>query len=167
MRFAPWIIVAVLLAGPGCAYYSFTGATIPSHLSTIAIPLAVDNSVSTVTDLDERLTQLLVERFVNQTRLALEPGEPDADAVLIARIESYRNVPTSVSGDEVAETNRVTIGVAVEYVDQVNDEVLLQQSFSGFAEYDPNEGFDEERAAAIRALENVTEDIFNRATSNW
>ncbi len=164
-----WLPVGLALGLlAGCGYYSFTGAAIPSHLNTIAIPLAEDNSLSTVTGLDETLTQFLVERFVNQTRLSLEPGEADADAVLQARIQRYQNAPTSVSGDEVATRNRVTLTVAVVYTDQVNDAVLLERTFTGFGEYDPvAEGLDGERVAAVTALEDIADDIFTAATSNW
>lgn len=150
----------------GCWYYSFSGATIPSHLSSIAIPLAQDNSVSTVTGLDQRLTELLVDRFVGQTRLSLEPQEPDADAVLNVTIASYRNQPTSVGGQERATRNRVTVVLEVRYVDQTRGEDILTRQFSAFEEYDPlNPGQEEE--AALAALEKAADDIFTAATSNW
>jgi hypothetical protein len=88
--------------------------------------------------------------------------------VLQARIQSYENAPTSVSGDETAARNRVTIRVAVTYTDQVEDQELLEQTFSSFGEYDPaTGGLNAERAAAQTALENIADDIFTAATSNW
>lgn len=164
-----FILALVLgLTTAGCSYYSFTGATIPSRLNTIAVPLAQDNSVSPVSTLDEDLTQFLISRFVDQTRLSLETTESNADAVLTATIQRYTNQPTAVSGDERATLNRVTIQVDVTYVDQVEDQELLQRQFSSFEEYDPVEdGLDGEQAAARAALENIAEDIFSAATSNW
>jgi hypothetical protein len=162
--------LAFLLALPisGCAYYSFSGATIPSQLDTIAIPLAVDNTISPVNTLDQDLTSLLTNRFVGQTRLRLQNSEQQADALLQTRIQSYENAPTSVGGDETASRNRVTIRVAVTYTDQVEDDELLNQTFSSFGEYDPAQGgLDAERAAAQTALENIADDIFTAATSNW
>jgi hypothetical protein len=62
----------------------------------------------------------------------------------------------------------VTIQVQVRYVDQTKDEELLNQTFSGSANYNPVEaGLDGERQAAQNALENVADDIFSTATSNW
>ena len=151
----------------GCAYYSFTGATIPDNLNTIAIPLVVDNSVNTIPSLSDELTELLVNRFVNQTRLSLLPNEVDADAVLLAEIQRYSNAPSSVSGEETAARNRVTISVSIEYMDQVDEKELLNRTFSNFEEYDPLEGIDGETQAALAALENVADDIFTAATSNW
>ena len=160
--------LTLALALTGCGYYSFTGATIPEQLNTIAVPLAENNAVSPVATLDQDLTELLINRFVGQTRLSLEQTEPEADAVLNTSIQRYTNEPTSVSGDERATRNRVTLTVAVEYLDQTADEPLLQRTFTGFSEYDPiAEGLSGEEQAAQAALENIADDIFTAATSNW
>lgn len=163
-----FLAVVLGLATPGCAYYSFTGATVPSRLNTIAIPLAVDNTISPVNTLDQNLTDLLTDRFIGQTRLRLQPNEQDADALLTIRIEAYENAPTSVGGDERAARNRVSIRAAVSYYDQVEDQELLNQTFSSFGEYDPvADGSAGEQAAAQTALENIADDVFSAATSNW
>ena len=152
----------------GCWYYSFTGAAIPSHLETIAIPLLDDVSRSAQPNLAEELTELLIDRFVRQTRLSLADDDADASALLVGRIERYRNDPVSVTGEERASLNRVTIGVSVSYTDQVEDAELLNRSFTAFGEYDPLEnGFEGEIDAATEALEKLAGDIFTSATSNW
>lgn len=168
-RIQALVFSAVLLAivsFSGCAYYSFTGATIPEHLSTVAIPLVDDNTVSTVTGLDDEMTRLLVDRFVRQTRLNLETNEASADALLRVVINRYTNQPTSVSGQEQATRNRVTIAAQVTYVDQVNDVDLVGRTFSAFEEYDPLDPAQEE-TAAFAALEKIADDVFTAATSNW
>jgi len=161
------VIAALVSVGlSGCAYYSFSGASIPEHLSTIAIPQVEDNSLSTLTALDQSLTQLLIDRFVRQTRLSLDTQEDDADALLRVQITRYQNTPTAVSGNESATRNRVTITVNVSYDDQVKDESLLSRSFSGFEEYDPTDSSGEAEAAEA-SLVKIADDIFTAATSNW
>jgi len=161
-----WLLL--LTAVPGCGYYSFTGATIPEHLRTVAIPLVEDNSLSPLTTLDETLTELLISRFVRQTRLALETSEEDADAVLTVEIQRYANAPTSVTGEERAELNRITLTVSIRYYDRVEDNAVLERSFSSFEDYNPLEGgLEQEEEAARSALENIADDIFTAATSNW
>ena len=165
---AAWLLALVLAAAPGCAYYSFTGASIPANLNTLSIPLVEDNSLSPLTTLDEELTELLITRFVRQTRLRLETNEDEADIVLTARIDRYTNAPTSVSGQERAEFNRVTLTVSVRYYNRVEDNEVFQRSFNSFDDYDPLQGgLEEEENAARNALENIAEDIFTAATSNW
>ncbi|MFK7844738.1 MAG: LptE family protein [Rhodothermales bacterium] len=151
---------------PGCAYYSFTGASIPDNLNTIAIPLVVDNSQNTIPELSDQLTEALVDRFVNQTRLSLVENEDDADALLTVEIQRYNNAPSSVSGDEIAALNRVTITVMVLYEDQADEKELLKRTFSNFEDYDPLD-ISNETVAALAALQNVADDIFTAATSNW
>ena len=160
------VVTALIVLVTGCGYYSFSGATIPEHVGTIAIPQVEDNSISTITALDERMTQLLINRFVRQTRLSLEPRSVEADALLQVEILRYINAPTSVSGDERATRNRVTITVNVTYNDQVEDRPFLSRTFSSFEEYDPFEPENEE-AAALASLAKIVDDIFTAATSNW
>ena len=157
-------------AGPfaGCTVYSFSGASIPSNLETISIPIAQDNTSSPVNRLGADLTDQLTDRFVDRTRLSLTTDDAGADALLTARIQRYTNEPTGVSGDERATSNQVTIRVQVRYVDQTKDEELLSQTFSGSTTYNPVEaGLDGERQAIQNALGNVADDIFSTATSNW
>ncbi len=162
------VLLGLMLAASGCAYHSFTGATIPANLNTVAIPLVEDNSLSPLTTLDEELTELLTNRFVQQTRLTLETNEDEADVILTARIDRYTNAPTSVSGQERAEFNRVTLTVSVRYFNRVEDKEVFQRSFNSFDDYDPIQGgLEQEEEAARNALENIADDIFTAATSNW
>lgn len=166
-RWTPAPLLAALCALlAGCGYYSFTGASIPEHLDTVAVPLVEDQSLGGVPAMDQALTDLLVERFVRQTRLVLEPDEGQADAVLAARIESYRTEPVAVTGDEVAALNRVTIRVAVRYLDRVEDAVRLERTFSGSAEYAAAD-LELEEAAVAEALREIADDVFTAATSDW
>ena len=152
----------------GCAFYSFTGANIPSHLETIAIPIAQDNTSSPLNTTGSDLTGLLTDRFVDRTSLSLTTNDTEADALLTARIQRYTNQPTGVSGDERATTNEVRITVQVRYIDQKKDKELVTQTFTGTATYNPAEaGLQGERQAAQNALQNVADDIFSTSTSDW
>ena len=52
-----------------CCAYSFTGASVPEHLKTIAIPIADDRSGSGEPGLRESLTQKLIQRFIDDNTL--------------------------------------------------------------------------------------------------
>lgn len=155
-----------LLILPACGYYSFSGASIPDHLGTIAVPLAEDRSLGGVPGMDQALTDFLIERFARQTRLGLEPDENAADAVLVSAIDQYRNEPVAVTGDEVAALNRVTITVNVRYLDQVEDEERLARSFTASAEYDATQ-IELEEETAVLVLRQIADDAFTAATSDW
>jgi hypothetical protein len=75
----------------------------------------------------------------------------------------------AVAGGDIATQNRVTVTVSVRYMDQAEDREVLQRSFTGTANYDASAGIDRdvEIAAILRALQNVADDVFTAATSNW
>ena len=162
------VAISIAAIATGCAYYSFTGASIPPRLETIAIPLTVDESASPLTGLDDEFTDQLIQHFVQQTRLQLEADGTGAHAELVTRITRYGNDPVSVGGDERAALNRVSLSVYARYYDHVEDEVLLERTFTGTEEYDPTrDGLQGEAQAASAALENIAQDIFTAATSDW
>jgi hypothetical protein len=161
--------VGAMVTSTGCGYYSFSGAALPEHVNTIAIPVFDDQARSSLPNLADELTELLIERFVRQTRLSLVSDDSGADTVLSGAIDRYTNRPASVGGQERATLNRVEIGVTVQYADRLKGQDLVpRRSFSAFGEYDPVEdGLDGEAGAASDALTQIAEDIFNAATSNW
>ena len=164
----PAASVGVLLAllSTGCGNYSFTGASIPEHLGTVAIPLAEDATSNPIPDLGGLLTERLVQRFVRQTRLELATDETRADAVLSTEIRQYSVRPAAVGGEYRAALNQLSITVSTRYTDRVEEREVFQRSFSASFEYDPSD-FSGEEEAASEALDDIADDIFQAATSNW
>jgi len=161
------VLIGFVFSLQSCSYYSFSGVSIPPHLNTIAIPLAEDESAGPLTLLDESLTELMIERFVQQTRLSLIEDETEADLLLTAQITRYGNAPTSVTGQERAQFNRVSISITAQYINQIDNDTM-ERTFRGFDDYDALEGgLEAEESAALTALENIADDLFTAATSNW
>lgn len=160
------LLAALTLLLSACGYYSFTGATIPEHLDTVAIPLTADVSANPFSDLGGTMTRRLVDRFVGQTRLRLETDETQADALLTTEIQRYVIEPAAVGGENTAQLNRLTIGALATYFDRENNEQVFERAFTASVEYNPANLATEEEAA-LEAIDNITEDIFTAATSNW
>jgi CRISPR/Cas system endoribonuclease Cas6 (RAMP superfamily) len=162
-------LLLVLLFGlTGCTYYGFSGATIPQEHQTITIVPVENATTSTIQDPEGRLTDLLNERFVERTRLRLETNANEADVVLSGRLIEYREAPTSVSGDERATQNEVTIRAEVQYRATENDSLLLDDVYTQSDTYAlSGEGAQSAGAAAQVVLENIADAVFADATSNW
>ncbi len=161
------VLLACVVLLSGCGYYSFSGATIPAELNTIAIPLAELGASTPLPTLPDELTRLLTDRFVRQTRLTLETDEAAADAILTSRITGYRSEPTAV-GDDRAQRTRISIDVAVRYAAREATTPFLERTFSAFSDYDGiADGLDGETQAAQSALQQIADDVFIAATSNW
>ncbi|MEM6326797.1 MAG: LptE family protein [Bacteroidota bacterium] len=162
-----WALVACacLVLASGC--YTFSGASLPATLQSVAIPPVESRASGSPADLDQRLADALVERFADRTRLRLEPDETEADLVVRATVERYTVSPAAVTGDEVAALNRVTLSVRVVATDQMEDEEVLGRAFTATADYAPAEGIAGENDASQRALEQIAQDAFTAATSDW
>ncbi len=158
-----------MLALAGCGFYSFSGASLPDALNTVAILPAENAAAAPIPTLADDLTRLLTDRFVRQTRLRLA-SEASADAVLETRLDGYRNDPTAVTGQDQAARNRVTLSAHLLFRRTNADATappLLDRSFSSFADYDPAQGASGEAEAARVALRAIADDAFTAATSNW
>lgn len=160
-------LAVLFLALAGCGVYTFSGASIPGHLQTVAVPIAESRTTGGPPGLDQLLTDALVGRFADRTRLSLEPDEADADAVVRATITQYAVAPAAVTGDNVAALNRVSIAVRVLVQDQVEDQTLLDRTFSAAEDFAPAEGLQGEADASASALEQIAADAFTAATSDW
>ncbi len=157
--------LASLLAA--CGVYSFSGATIPDRLQTVAVPIAEDRSTGGPPGLDRLLTDALVDRFADRSRLALEPDEAEADAVVRATIERYALAPVAVTDQNVASLNRVSLAVRVVVEDRVGGEPLLDRTFTATEDFVPSAGIQGEADASATALEQIARDAFTAATSDW
>lgn len=158
----------VLISLSGCFRYSFTGTSIPADVKSIFIPFFADQSTSGIGDLSDRLNQALINRFVNQTRLQLANSRDQADAVLEGSIVSYRNAPFSISGNEQAEQNEVTITIRATFQYTREEQPEWTSTFSGKGTYDPIDNpIEGETNAAESALTQVVNNMFNDAVSGW
>lgn len=157
-----------LLLFSACISYSFTGTSIPGNVRNIYIPFFSDNSQSGLGDLSDRLNNALINRFVNQSRLSLNNDRENADSWMEGSIQSYSNRPVSVGGDEQANLNEIQIVVRATFQFADSDEPEYSKNFTGNGTYDVLEDpVDGEIEAAEDALQQIANNAFNDAVSNW
>lgn len=148
--------------------YSFTGTSIPQNVNTIHISFFPDNSQSGLGDLSDRLNRALVNRFVNRSRLNLTNDRENSDSFIEGTIQGYQNRPFSIRGDEQANLNEIQITVRATFQFANEEQPLYSKSFSGSATYDVLENpVDGELEAAETALQQIADNAFNDAVSNW
>jgi len=160
------LVLLVLVAG--CVTYSFTGTSIPSNVRTVYIPFFNDQSGGGIGDLGDRLNRALINRFVNQSRLSQSGTIESADALVDGAITGYRIRPFSIGGDQQANLNEITITVRASFRYASEDQPLWNKNFTGSGTYDTQENpVDGELAAAEQALQQIANNMFNDAVSNW
>lgn len=146
--------------------YSFTGASIPPAARTFSVAYFPNNAAMVAPTLSSTLTQALQDRFTRQTKLTQIPEE--GDFAIEGEITRYETAPTSVSADEYALMNRLTIVVQVRFNNAVEPQWNFNRSFSAFTDYDANVLLQEIEGQLIEEIvEILVDNIFNACASNW
>ncbi len=160
------LIGAILIIFTGCCTYSFTGSSVPEHLQTVAIPIAIDRSGSGIPLLKEKLTDELIRKFIDDNSLQVT-SRSKADAVIECTILPVKDVPAIVTAGENVSQRRLTITVKVVYTDLVKRKKIFEKNFSNYGDYEPGNA-DNDRVNAINtAIDKITEDILLAVVSGW
>jgi hypothetical protein len=146
----------------GC--YSFTGASVPAHLKTVAIPLFEDVSGFGEPGLREKFTQKLIELFRNDNNL--EIGERlTADSIVEGTISSVIDAPQVIGGNNIITTRKVTITIHATYTDMKLRKKIWERDFSAWGEY--TQGQQIRDIALTEAVNKAAEDILLETVSGW
>jgi hypothetical protein len=159
------LMTAVILNFAGCAY-SFTGASVPDHLSTIAIPIADDRSGAGEPGLRELLTERLTQKFIDDNTLQVAE-RTTANAVIEATLTSLSDAPAVVTAGENIASRRITISVHAVYKDLVKRITVFEKSFSNYGDYPSGGSISQRREAIEIAVDKITEDILLDTVSGW
>lgn len=162
---APFFLVAVALivaSIAGC--YSFTGASVPPHLKTVAIPLFEDVSGFGEAGLREKFTQKVLEIFRNDGNL--EIGERlTANSIIEGTIIQVTDAPSVIGGNDIVRTRRVTVTVRASFTDMTLRKKVWEKDFSNWGEY--TQGQQTRDVALTEAVNKVAEDILLETVSGW
>ena len=159
-----WSVFLLSIMLAGC--YSFTGASIPSHIHTIAIPLAEDQSAFGQADLRQNLTQTLTNKFLREGSLQVA-SRSNGDALLTVTIDRITDEATGVRAGETLTNKQVTIFVTAIYFDQRKQKQFWQRDFQQSAVYPISQNIEGLKQALTQAEDKLTDDLLLAVISNW
>ena len=159
-------IIPGLISFIGCFSYSFTGASVPEHLKSIAIPIAEDRSGSGEPGLRENLTNSLIQKFIDDNTLQVTEKNK-SDAILNCSIISVTNAPAIITGGETVEQRRITITVQAVYRDLVKRKTIFENNFSYYGDYPSGGSLDDKNQAIEAAIDKISDDILLAVVSGW
>lgn len=146
--------------------YSTSGASIPPEMKTVSIAYFPNRSNDVKPTLSQEITEKLREKIRQNTSLKVITD--GGDAMFEGEITGYTIQPVSIQSGDVAAKNRLTITVKVKFTNNINSEFSFDTSFSRYEDYDSNQSADWAAANLHeKIVDNITEDIFNKAFVNW
>ena len=165
VRILPLLAAALMLGA--CGIYSFSGTSIQNDVETINIDYFEYRAEKVNPSLSNDLTEALRTRFRRMTRL--EQVEQDGDLEITGEITGYDVRPASVSAEEIATQNRLTVSVRVSFTNRKYPEDNFEnKTFSAYADYDSTYSLDAvESSLCTEIIEKLIEDIFNASVAQW
>ena len=154
----------------GCIFmrggYSFSGASIPEAAKTFSVAYFPNNAPMVSPTLSTMLTESLKDKFSRQTKLQLV--EEGGDFAFEGEITNYTSTTSSVSSDDYALLNRLTITVKVRFTNAIDETMSFNKTFSAYEDYDSTQLLTEVEGTLIpEIVDKIVTDIFMASASNW
>ena len=159
-----WMMVLAFLCH-SCGIYSFSGASIPAEAKTISVDYFPNHAQLINPLLSDNLTNALRDAMTNQT--TLDMVETGGDLAFEGEITDYKTNPVAITG-QTAAMNRLTITVKVRFSNRIDETKDFEQSFSRYEDYPSDQDLMAvQEALTATIVEQLVEDIFNKALVNW
>lgn len=156
------ICLSFLLSG--C--YSFTGTNFDPNIKTYYVEPFRNNASNAIPALEQTVTENFKEKIRTESRLLFADTNPDIE--FKGTVVDYRISSEAPAPGEFTALNRLTIVVAVEYINNFDEEKGWKKNFSHFVNFDSSEditSIQDDLVAEI--LDQILEDIFNKAFTDW
>lgn len=166
-RILVWVIAlaGILPLFSGCGVYSFSGASVEGKSIRFA-PLE-NRARNVVPTLSASLTEKIRNRILSQTGLdPVTTGE--ADYEMTGSITAYELTVSGIQNTQQASQNRLTISIAMDFKNHVNEKAGFKQTFTRFADFPASQNLQSVESQLIDQIgAELADDIFNKAFVNW
>ena len=149
----------------GC--YSLSNTSIDyTAIRTYYISNFRNNALNAFPDIEREFTEALKEKIRTQSRLVYDDANPNIE--FNGTLVSYRITSEAPQPGENVSLNRLTIVLAIEYIDNTNEENNWKSNFSHFVNFDATEDVNSIQEDLVEEIrDQLMEDIFNKAFTNW
>ncbi len=146
--------------------YSFTGASIPADVKTVSVKTFQNYAPLANPNLTQTFSEALKDKFLAQTNL--DVVAKNGDLQFEGSITGYTITSLAIQGNETAALNRLTVTVNVKFTNTKDTKQNFERSFTRYADYDSSQNLTTIEDNLLKDInDQLTQDIFNNAVSNW
>lgn len=158
---------AMVLIVSACSInMTMSGASIPDNLKSFSVQYFNNRAPLINPVLSQNLTEGLKDRISNESRLILVNGTGDVD--FSGEITGYSVRPMAIQADAVSAETRLTMTVKVRYKNYKDPKLNWESSFSAFRDFESSQNINAiENDLTTEMIEEITENIFNKAFADW
>ena len=150
-----------------CGIYSFTGTSIQPDVKTVTINYFEYQALKVNPSLSNELTVAMQDKFLKLTKL--EQVDMDGDLEITGAVTGYDVKATSITANEQAAQNRLTVTVKISFTNRkYPEDDFSDKSFSAYADFAATESLDAVEATLCEdIIEQLCDDMFNATVANW
>lgn len=149
-----------------CGFYTFSGASISPEIKNIKISYFINEAENFKANLDRDITQKLTDFIIEQTDLSVNNDNYEIE--INGKIISYDIIPISISSNDFANQNRLSISVNIDFKNYINEKENYNQKFTRYVDYKSDQNIEEiESELNDQIIEEICIDIFNKTFVNW
>ena len=158
------MLIAAVLGTSSC--YSLRGISIAPETETYQVEQFGVATSEAPPEVGQTFTERLKERVNQNTRLAFDTESPDV--TFAGTIVGFSVTPEAPNANNRSDQSRLTIRIAVDYIDNVTEANSYSQTFTDFEAFDANADLLSVQDQLVATLfERISEEAFNKAFSNW
>lgn len=153
------------LAMLSCGIYSPYGAQTSGAQTYSVAPFEMVTPLATAASA-LALAEELRDRIQRQSTLRLV--DADGELQFSGEVVTWEISPVNVQGNETAASNRLTIGLRIQYENTRDDELSFERTFTRFADYSSELDLISIEDALVEDIGGqLSQDIFNASLGNW
>ena len=146
--------------------FTLKGSSVPENLKTFTVQYFENRAPLINPTMSQSFTEALKDRVTRESRLVLETKNADID--FSGEITGYSIRPMAIQADALSSETRLTVTVKVRYRNFKNPKDNWESQFSAYEDYASERNINDiESELTNLIIEQLTEDIFNKAFSDW
>lgn len=161
------LYLALIAALSACSVkFTLKGSSVPADLKTFTVQYFENRAPLINPTMSQSFTEALKDRVTRESRLALATQNADID--FSGEITGYSIRPMAIQADALSAETRLTVTVKVRYRNFKNPKDNWESQFSAYEDYPSERNINDiEGELTTLIIEQLTEDIFNKAFSDW
>ncbi len=166
IRFSKFALLFLFLVGISSCKYSFTGISIPDNVKTFYVAPFEVEAPNAEPILSQTFSDALRDKIQTESRLNQSQTDPHCEFKGI--ISRYQVSSVAPKPGELTAFNRLDVTVSVEFINHKDESQSWKQTFPYFSDFASDENFLDIQDGLIETInEQLVEDIFNKAFTNW
>lgn len=146
--------------------YSLSGISIDPTVRTYYVEQLRNNAINAPPTLPQTITEALKEKIRTESRLVYSESDPQIE--FRGSVVDFRVTAEAPQPGEVTAISRLTIVLAIDYINNQDNKKNWKNNFSFFYDFPSSQDLNSIQETAITSItRQLTEDIFNKAFTDW